>query len=111
MARYVAFLRAINVGGRYVKMEELKRHFVEMGLEEVSTFIASGNVIFESRARDVPALERKIEQALKEGLGYPVATFIRSTQELAAVAEHDPFPDCPDAGVYVAFLHDAPDEA
>ena len=111
MARYVAFLRAINVGGHTVKMAELKRLFEEMGLEEVSTFIASGNVIFESRARDVAALERKIEKGLEKALGYAVATFLRSTKELAAVAEHDPFPEARDATVYVTFLREAPGSA
>ena len=110
MARYVAFLRAINVGGHTVKMAELKRLFEEMGLEQVSTFIASGNVIFESRARDVAALERKIERGLEKALGYEVATFIRSTKEVAAVAEHDPFPERRDASVYVTFLRQPPGE-
>ena len=111
MARYVAFLRAINVGGRYVKMDTLKRHFDEMGFADVSTFIASGNVIFETRARDAAALERKIEAGLKKGLGYEVATFLRTPTELAAVAAHDPFPESRDAETYVAFLRDAPSEA
>ena len=110
MARYVAFLRAINVGGHTVKMEALRALFTELGLQEVSTFIASGNVLFESRARDIAALERKIEAHLKKALGYEVATFIRSTAELAAVAAHDPFPDRADPVVYVAFLKEAPAE-
>ena len=55
--RYVAFLRAINVGGRVVKMDDLRRHFVSMGLSDVQTFIASGNVIFESPARSTARLE------------------------------------------------------
>jgi uncharacterized protein (DUF1697 family) len=106
MARYVAFLRAINVGGHTVKMAELKRLFEEMGLAEVATFIASGNVIFESRAKDVAGLERKIEKGLAKALGYEVATFLRSTKELAAVAEHDPFPARRDDTTYVAFLRE-----
>jgi uncharacterized protein (DUF1697 family) len=104
VARYVAFLRAINVGGHTVKMEALRALFAELGLDEVSTFIASGNVIFETRARDVAALERKIEAHLEKSLGYEVATFVRSTSELAAVAAYDPFPERADPTVYVAFL-------
>jgi uncharacterized protein (DUF1697 family) len=112
MARYVAFLRAINVGGHNVKMEELRRLFAEVGLSDVATFIASGNVIFETRARDIPALERKIEAHLREALGYDVATFVRSTSELASVAAHDPFPDAgaDEASLHVAFLPSPPDE-
>ena len=111
MARYVAFLRAINVGGRYVKMEALKRPFVELGFTGVSTFIASGNVIFETRARDAAALERRIEAALKEALGYEVATFLRTPRELAAIVAHEPFPGSPEAETYVAFLHEPPSDA
>src|SRR5215218_8854393 len=114
MARYVAFLRAINVGGHTVKMEELRRLFGELGLEQVTTFIASGNVIFETRARDLAALEKKIAAHLEKALGYPVATFIRSTAELAAIAAHEPFPDTPseEGSLYIAFLHAPPgDEA
>jgi len=47
MTRYVALLRAINVGGRTVKMDVLRKHFARMGFANVETFIASGNVIFE----------------------------------------------------------------
>ena len=108
MARYVAFLRAINVGGHTVKMEALRALFTELGLEGVSTFIASGNVNFETRARDVAALERKIETHLEKALGYEVVTFIRSTAELASVAAHDPFPGRTGPAVYVAFLKNAP---
>ena len=92
MARHVAFLRAINVGGHVVKMDVLKRHFAKMGFTGVETFIASGNVIFESRAKDAAALERTIETALGKALGYDVATFVRTLDELAAVAAREPFP-------------------
>ncbi|MDQ3120394.1 MAG: DUF1697 domain-containing protein [Verrucomicrobiota bacterium] len=61
MARYIAFLRAINVGGHVVTMERLRLSFLEMDLANVETFIASGNVIFESRAQP-DLLEIKIEK-------------------------------------------------
>jgi len=48
MPRYVALLRGINLGGHTVKMDRLKKLFEELGLKNVETFIASGNVIFES---------------------------------------------------------------
>ena len=51
MTRYIAFLRAINVGGHTVKMAELKRLFEALGFTNVETFIASGNVIFDSSAK------------------------------------------------------------
>lgn len=87
MARHVALLRAINVGGRVVKMYALRAACEAIGLTKVETFIASGNVIFESRA-GAAALEKKIEAHLKSVLGYDVATLVRSVPELAAAAAH-----------------------
>ncbi|HMB56494.1 MAG TPA: DUF1697 domain-containing protein [Arenimonas sp.] len=107
MARYIAFLRAINVGGHVVKMEALRALFENMKLQEVETFIASGNVIFRSRVADVAALERKIAAQLQAALGYEVATFLRSDAELAAVSGYAPFPADTIAaahGLYVGFL-------
>ena len=91
MTRYVAFLRAINVGGRRVKMDHLRKLFEALGTSNVETFIASGNVIFDSEADDPRVLERKIEDHLQESLGYEVATFVRSTSELAGIARYRPF--------------------
>jgi uncharacterized protein (DUF1697 family) len=84
--RYVAFLRAINVGGRVVKMERLRVIFSALGFADVETFIASGNVIFSSRSAAPARLERQIEQQLAQELGYEVKTFVRSTSDLARIA-------------------------
>lgn len=107
--RYVAFLRAINVGGRVVKMSTLKKIFEDLKLAEVETFIASGNVIFTSPAESA-RLETLIEKGLRKALGYPVVTFLRTTEEIAAVAERDPFgtPVPPGGRVYVGFLRAPP---
>ena len=91
MPRYFAFLRAINVGGHTVKMDALRRHFESLGFTGVETFIASGNVVFETSARNSRALETRIETALRAALGYDVATFIRTEAQLAALAAHTPF--------------------
>jgi uncharacterized protein (DUF1697 family) len=103
----LAFLRGINVGGHRVKMDHLTSLFEELGLKNVSTFIASGNVIFESRAKDIAALERKIEKHLNDALGYAVPTFIRTSEELAAVTIYRAFPDADaeEATINVLFLH------
>jgi uncharacterized protein (DUF1697 family) len=92
MPKYVAFLRAVNVGGRIVKMEELREQFAALGFANVETFIASGNVIFDTKASDTAKLEKKIEKHLANWLGYEVATMIRSVDELAAIAEHQAYP-------------------
>lgn len=91
MPRYFAFLRAINVGGHTVKMDTLRRLFETNGFTKVETFIASGNVIFESKSTNVKALTKSIEQKLKTELGYEVATFIRTEQELADLAAYTAF--------------------
>jgi len=91
--RLVAFLRAINVGGRVVTMDRLRALFEDLGAREVETFIASGNVIFGSSARDPAALERRIEGHLWSSLGYEVKTFIRTEAEVAAIAGYRPFRD------------------
>jgi uncharacterized protein (DUF1697 family) len=90
--RFIAFLRAINVGGHTVTMQRLKTLFEALGFSSVETFIASGNVIFSTRAKDVAALQRKIEGHLLKSLGYEVKTFLRTDAEVAAIARYQPFP-------------------
>ena len=92
MFRFFAFLRAINVGrGRTVKMQSLRRVFESLGFSRVATFIASGNVVFETTTKKTRALERKIEKALHDALGYEVRTFIRGEVELTKIANYRPF--------------------
>ena len=112
MTRYVAFLRSINVGCRIVKMDRLRRVFESLGFSNVETFIASGNVVFESTSKNAKALEGKIEAKLKEALGYEVATFVRTTDELADIAEYKPFGNLkPGEGLYIAFVAEPPGAA
>jgi uncharacterized protein (DUF1697 family) len=91
MPRYVAFLRAINVGGHVVKMDRLRALIEELGVTNVETFIASGNVLFDSPSKSAAALEQKIERRLEAALGYAVTTFVRPLAEIAAVATSHPF--------------------
>jgi uncharacterized protein (DUF1697 family) len=113
MQRFIAFLRAINVGGHAVKMDHLRQLFESLGLAGVETFIASGNVVFEASPGDARTLEKKIEDRLREALGYEVATFIRTNKELEAIAAYMPFSpaDLETAAAFnIAFLHDPLDE-
>jgi len=91
MTRYFAFLRAINVGGHVVKMDRLRQVFESLGFSSVETFIASGNVIFESTSKNVRTLEKKVENGLRDALGYEVVTFIRTEAELVEIADYQPF--------------------
>jgi uncharacterized protein (DUF1697 family) len=113
--RWVAFLRAINVGGHTVTMAALRGHFEALGCRGVETVIASGNVVFEASSKSPAALEKKIAAHLEARLGYAVATFLRTPAELAAVAARAPFPrselDAPGHGLYIGFLAAEPDPA
>lgn len=108
MPRFIAFLRAINVGGHVVKMEALRDYFSVLGCRDVETFIASGNVIFRNATKDPAILEKKIAQRLSRELGYPVATFLRSDAVLEKIAAHQPFPAgdlaVDGARLYIGFL-------
>ncbi len=113
MPRYIAFLRAINVGGHTVKMDYLRQLFESLGFSNVETFIASGNVVFESASKSAQSIERKIEDRLREALGYEVTTFIRTGAELAAIANHKPFRQSDldsAAALNIAFLANSPDD-
>jgi len=109
----VAFLRAINVGGRVVKMDRLRALFLKAGFTGVETFIASGNVMFDMTAAARGAsLEKQIETMLRDALGYDVAALVRTGPELKAVAEHEPFTPAQLKRAFtvnVAFLRTAPD--
>ena len=112
MTRYVALLRAINVGGHVVKMDALRRQFTKMGFANVDTFIASGNVIFEASDANPGALEERIAFELERLLGYPVATFVRTPAELSSVVGHKPFPPevihPTEHSLYIGFLASKP---
>ncbi len=106
MPRYVAFLRGINLGRRRPPMTELKALFEALGFGHVATFIASGNVVFETRAADTAILEQRIEKHLAESLGYAVDTFVRRDIEVVAVQKFPAFAEgLSDGGaIYVTFL-------
>ena len=91
MPRYAAFLRGINVGGRRLTNARLVSCFERIGVEGVATFRASGNVVFAADEADVAKLAARIEQALARDLGYDVQTFLRTGEQVRAIARHDPF--------------------
>ena len=86
MPTYVAFLRAINVGGRFVRMAALAEHFRTLGHGDVQTYIGSGNVVFRSASRNAGALATAIEQGLSPLLGFETHAFVRSAAQVHEVA-------------------------
>jgi uncharacterized protein (DUF1697 family) len=92
MTRYIAFLRAINVGGKgIVKMEDLRKAFAMPGLKNISTYIQTGNVIFETAETDEAKLRQKIEKNLEKKLGFEIPSILRTFEELEAVVKNNPF--------------------
>ncbi len=90
MSRYVALLRGINVGGKnIIKMADLRTCLEDAGLHEVSTFIQSGNVLFESKAKRA-AVAARIEAALSSTFGYSGSIVLRSRRQMLSVIERAP---------------------
>jgi uncharacterized protein (DUF1697 family) len=90
VANYAAFLRGVNLGPvRRVSNADLCAHLESIGLEDVSAFRGSGNVVFEGSGS---GLRARIEKALADALGYEVVVFLRSAKELRWIASEQPFP-------------------
>ena len=90
MTSYVALLRGVNLGGRTLKMEDLRRIAVDLGLGDVRTYIASGNLLFRS-GKSEKALKTELEAAISDHMGAKVGVMIRTADELAAVLDANPF--------------------
>ena len=108
MLRHAAFLKGMNLGGRRISNEELRTCVEALGLGEVETFRASGNLGFDGGRRSDASLQRTLEQGLREALGYEVPTFIRSASELRAIAAAEPFPPGGGGKLQVVLLREQP---
>ena len=111
MIKYVAFLRAINVGGHtIIKMTDLKQMFESLGLENVQTYIQSGNVIFESNDDHTASLKKRIESQVEKATGYKTQLFVRTIREVQFIASKSPFTAEAKETVHVTFLNEKPDK-
>ncbi len=109
MNKYVAFLRAINVGGTTImKMTDLRRMFESFGLENVQTYIQSGNVLFESEERDVSVLEQQIERQLEKASGKKIQLFVRTMRQVVSIVKACPFDPKEGEVVHVVILDKKP---
>ncbi len=108
-------LRGINVGGKVVKMEKLRASFTALGFENVRTYIQSGNVLFETKAKSGAAILKKIAAGLLADFGVAIPVLLRTHKELADVVKRNPFAGDASfdaARLHVTFLsHDAPSSA
>lgn len=107
MTTYVAFLRGINVGGINIKMADLARAFEALGLSDVKTILASGNVRFSTAETNGPVLKRKIEDALRARYRYEAWVIVLDLATVERIIEACPYPDDdPERQSYVMFLAD-----
>jgi uncharacterized protein (DUF1697 family) len=91
MARYVALLRGINVGGKNpIKMTDLKACFEANGFEDVATYIQSGNVVFTAARSAGKALTARIERVLAGNFAYEASVVVRSDAQMRAIVDRAP---------------------
>jgi len=90
MRKYVALLRGINVGGRIIKMADLKACFEDMGFKDVSTLLQSGNVLFKSDGK-ADKLRVKLELVVGKRFGYDASILVYSMDEIKKILEGYPF--------------------
>ncbi len=111
MTKYIAFLRAINVGGNsIIKMADLKQMFESFELENVQTYIQSGNVIFESDEKDSSVLEERIERQLEKAFGKKIQLFVRTIRQVVSIVKVCPFAPRDGESAYVVILDKKPDK-
>ena len=108
MVAWIALLRAVNVGGTgKLAMSELKAMCEELGFTSVKTYIASGNVVFESRKSEA-AIKAALEKRLEAYAGKPVGVLVRSAADMAQVSADNPFPKLAPNRTVAIFLDRAP---
>jgi uncharacterized protein (DUF1697 family) len=115
MRIYIALLRGINVSGhKIIKMEILRKVLEELDFKNISTYIQSGNILFESDVIDVSILEHQIADKIEEHFGFLVPVTIVTLEELKMIVEKNPFSNQKmedPAQPYVAFLSESPTPA
>lgn len=121
MQKYISILRGINVGGkRKILMADLKALYEALGFKNPVTYIQSGNVIFETKAKAKNlsaeqagnALTEKIKKAISEKYGFDVPVIIRSVPEIQEIIKQNPFakPDVDIKSLHLTFLGENPSE-
>lgn len=110
---YIALLRGINIGKRRVKMEALKNIFAAMGLEQVRTYIQSGNVVFQAQPLpEVSELEAAIAYKLHQELGFLVPVLLRTAAAWQSIITQNPFiiaePHIETTHLHATFLQQTP---
>ncbi len=113
MTRYIAILRGINVGtGRKVLMADLNVLLIKLGLENIQTYIQSGNVIFELVSpEDISDLEERLHQTISETFGFDIPVIVRTSEEIEQSITKNPFLKEKDIDIeklHLTFLNETP---
>ncbi len=113
MTVFIILFRGINVGGHQkVRMDELKALLVALGFRDVVSYIQSGNIVCSSDDADAAHVQKCIEESFEKKFGFSVAVVVRTSDELRAIIEKNPFQDQPDKElkwIVVMFLITHPD--
>jgi uncharacterized protein (DUF1697 family) len=91
MPALVSLLRGVNVGGRTISMSGLRDLYTSLGLEDVQSYVQSGNLVFRTRARDLRKLAAKLEDAIEGMAGFRTVIALRDTANLRDVVARNPF--------------------
>lgn len=112
MTSHVAFLRGINVGGhKSVSMERLRQAVESLGFQDVRTLLASGNLLFATRAAAARLLANAIERKINQTFGLDVSVILRTRRDLEKLLAADPFKNIkvtPRTRLFVTFLSEKP---
>ncbi|OBQ51642.1 hypothetical protein VQ01_15150 [Tamlana sp. s12] len=111
MKTYIALLRGINVSGqKKIPMAELRELLSGSGLENVQTYIQSGNVLFQSSEENLQKLELKIHQAIKSHFGFDVPVLVKTHEDLQCIFDGCPFSEEKKKNSYFTFLYESPQQ-
>lgn len=111
MKTYIALLRGINVSGqKIIKMELLRKALTELDFENVSTYIQSGNILFQSNISDTKKLEIQIHDLIEKHFGFDVAVIVVTPEDLKTIIAKNPYADenIEEPQPYVSFLSEVP---
>lgn len=112
MITYISIIRGINVSGqKLIKMAALKKMFESLNLENIQTYVQSGNVVFSSKKEDPKELEKIISSGIEAEFGFDVSVIVLNSKSLETIIEGNPFAKDPlkdNAFLHVTFLADTP---
>ncbi len=114
MATYISILRGINVSGqKLIKMDELKKSYKDLGFQNVTTYVQSGNVIFNYDETKPNQLEHKIIQQIEKDFGFNITIIVLSVDKLKHIIDNNPFirdKNKDETHIYITFLADIPNK-